>query len=115
MTPVSVDGELARVTEPWRPRVIARLNGHEVKVARLHGPFVWHAHDVDELFWVVRGRLRIEFRDGAVELGPGEITVVPAHVEHRPVAEREVEVALFEPAGVVNTGDAPASALTAPA
>ena len=93
---------------------MAELNGQEVKVARVLGTFVWHAHDVDELFWVVRGRLRIELRDGAVDLGPGELYVVPAGVEHRPVAEAEVEMVLFEPAGVVNTGDAPPSALTAP-
>lgn len=103
-----------QVTEPWRPQVVATLNGQEVKVARVHGTFVWHAHEVDELFWVVRGRLRIELRDGAIELGPGELVVVPRGVEHRPVADEEVELVLFEPAGVVNTGDAPPSALTAP-
>jgi len=115
VTPVSIAAELASVTEPWRPRVVAELNGQQVKVARLQGAFVWHAHDVDEMFWVVSGHLRIELRDGAVDLGPGEITVIPAGVEHRPVAEDEVEVVLYEPVGVVNTGDAPASDLTAPA
>ena len=114
MTPISIAHELKAVTEPWRPRVVAELNGQQVKVARLRGAFVWHKHDVDELFWVVRGSLRIELRDGAVELGPGEIAVVPAGVEHRPVATEEAEIALFEPAGVVNTGDAPVSELTAP-
>ena len=112
--PISLPDAFGAVAEPWRPRVVAELNGQEVKVARLDGAFVWHAHpDADELFWVVRGRLRIEFRDGAVRLGPGEVLVVPRGVEHRPVAEEEVEVVLFEPAGVVNTGDAPPSALTA--
>ena len=115
---VSLSDELAAVVEPWRPRVVATLNGQEVKVARLRGAFVWHRHDVDELFWVLRGRLRIELREAgaerAVELGPGEVLVVPRGVEHRPVAEGEVEIALFEPAGVVNTGDAPPSAFTAP-
>ena len=114
MVKVTLSDAFAAVTEPWRPLVVAELNGQEVKVARLEGPFVWHRHDVDELFWVVRGRLRIELRDGAVELGPGELAVVPAGVEHRPVAEAEVEVVLFEPAGVVNTGDAAPSELTAP-
>lgn len=114
MTPVSIAGQLAAVTEPWRPRVVAELNGQQVKVARLTGAFVWHAHDVDEMFWAVSGHLRIELRDGAVELGPGEIVVIPAHTEHRPVAESEVEIVLFEPIGVVNTGDAPVSGLTAP-
>ena len=115
---VSLAAELAAVAEPWRPRVVARLNGQEVKVARLTGAFVWHRHKVDELFWVLRGRLRIELREAggerAVELGPGEILVVPRGTEHRPVADEEVEIALFEPAGVVNTGDAPPSAFTAP-
>ncbi len=115
MTPVvSVARELGAVAEPWRPRVVAELNGQEVKVARLLGAFVWHRHDVDEMFWVVKGQLRIELRDGEVALGPGELAVIPAGTEHRPVADEEVEVVLFEPAGVVNTGDAPASALTAP-
>ena len=113
MTPVSIARELAAVTEPWRPRVVADLNGQQVKVARLLGTFVWHRHDVDELFWVVRGRLRIDLRGGEIRLGPGEIAVVPAGVEHRPVADQEVELVLFEPAGVVNTGDAPVSDLTA--
>ncbi len=111
---VALAEAFASVTEHWRPHVVAELNGQEVKVARVQGAFVWHTHDVDEMFWVVRGRLRIELRDGAVELGPGELYVVPAGVEHRPVAEAEVEMVLFEPAGVVNTGDAAPSALTAP-
>jgi mannose-6-phosphate isomerase-like protein (cupin superfamily) len=98
----------------WRPHVVAELNGQEVKVVRIKGEFVWHTHEVDELFWVIRGRLRIELRDGVVELGPNELFVAPRGTEHRPVAEEEVELVLFEPAGVVNTGDAPASELTAP-
>jgi len=112
---VTLAEKLAGLTEYWRPHVIAELNGQEVKVVRIRGEFVWHKHDVDELFWVVRGHLRIELRDGAVELGPNELYVVPRGTEHRPVAEEEVELVLFEPAGVVNTGDAPASELTAPA
>lgn len=112
--PLSLADAFASVTEHWRPQVVAALNGQEVKVVRVRGPFVWHRHAVDELFWVISGRLRIELRDGAVELGPGELHVVPAGVEHRPVADVEVEMVLIEPAGVVNTGDAPASALTAP-
>ena len=120
--PVDLAAELAAVAEPWRPRIVASLNGQEVKVARLRGPFVWHAHDdADELFRVLSGRLRIEL-DGRdpVLLNPGEVFVVPRGVRHRPVAvdERgnpgECEVALFEPADVVNTGDAEPSVLTAP-
>jgi mannose-6-phosphate isomerase-like protein (cupin superfamily) len=112
---INLDAKFRELRELWRPHVIAELNGQEVKVARIRGEFVWHSHDVDELFWVVRGRLRIELREGAVELGPNELYVVPRGTEHRPVAEEEVELVLFEPAGVVNTGDAPPSGLTAPA
>lgn len=115
LQPVTLERELDAVSEPWRPRVVARLNGQEVKVVKLKGPFVWHKHDdADELFWVLRGQLRIEFRDGEVRLGPGELVVIPRGVEHRPVADEEVDVALFEPAGVVNTGDAETSVFTAP-
>ncbi len=115
MAKINVDDKLRQLTEHWRPHVIAELNGQEVKVVRIKGEFVWHKHDVDELFWVMRGDLRIDLRDGAVQLGPNDLYVVPSGVEHRPVAEEEVELVLFEPAGVVNTGDAPASDLTAPA
>jgi mannose-6-phosphate isomerase-like protein (cupin superfamily) len=96
--------------ETWEPRILAELNDQHVKVARLDGEFVWHAHDdADELFYVVDGDLTIEYRDDeqadAVHLGPGELTVAPAGVEHRPVAHEESKVVLFEPAGTTNTGD----------
>lgn len=98
--------KLARFDERWSPRVVAELNGQHVKLAKLEGEFVWHAHvDEDELFLVLEGRLRIELRDGAVELGPGQMVVVPRGVEHRPVAAGEVHVLLFEPAGTLNTGN----------
>ena len=99
----------ASFDERWAPRVAARLNGQAVKLARLEGEFVWHAHsEADELFWVIDGGpLVIEFRDReAVELSPGELAVVPAGVEHKPVARTEAEIALFEPAETRNTGDA---------
>lgn len=112
---VSVGEKLALVTEHWRPKVIASLNGQEVKLVRVQGEFVWHHHeDVDELFWVLKGELTIEFRDGAVTLGPGELLVVPRGVEHRPVAREEVEMMLFEPSGVLNTGNVTDTQLTAP-
>jgi len=103
--------------ETWEPRLLAELNDQQVKVARLDGEFVWHAHeDADELFYVVDGDLTIEYRDDeredAVHLGPGDLTVAPAGVEHRPVAHEETKVALFEPAGTTNTGDAADSDLT---
>jgi len=93
--------------EHWSPRLAAELNGQAVKLAKLDGEFVWHHHDdADELFFVVSGSLRIELRDRAdVELGPGELVVVPAGVDHRPVADAETEVLLFEPAETRNTGN----------
>lgn len=98
--------KLGRFDERWSPRVVAELNGQHVKLAKLEGEFVWHAHaNEDELFLVLEGRLRIELRDGVVELGPGQMAVVPRGVEHRPVAAGEVHVLLFEPAGTLNTGN----------
>lgn len=97
--------KLARFEERWSPRIVAELNGQQVKLAKLEGSFVWHSHvDEDELFLVLEGKLTIELRDGRVELGAGQMVVVPRGVEHRPVAEGEVHVLLFEPAGTVNTG-----------
>lgn len=107
MDKVNLAEKLALVDDHWNPRVVAELNGQHVKVVKLRGDFVWHAHaHEDELFWVVRGRLRLELRDRAFELGPGEFLVVPRGVEHRPVADEEVELVLFEPATTLNTGDA---------
>jgi mannose-6-phosphate isomerase-like protein (cupin superfamily) len=98
--------KLSRFDELWSPRIVAELNGQHVKLAKIEGEFVWHSHaDEDELFLVLSGRLRIELRDGAVVLDPGQMVVVPRGVEHRPVADGEVHVLLFEPAGTLNTGD----------
>jgi mannose-6-phosphate isomerase-like protein (cupin superfamily) len=93
--------------EQWAPRVAAELNGQAVKLAKVEGEFVWHSHeDADELFLVVSGELDIEFRDReAATLEEGELLVVPAGVEHRPVADEEAEILLFEPAETRNTGD----------
>lgn len=107
MIPPAVNLERAfeRVTEHWSPRVVAELNGQYVKVAKLRGEFVWHDHaGEDELFLVVRGRLTIQFEDGAVTLGPGECCVVPRGVRHNPVAEEECWIVLFEPAETRHTG-----------
>jgi mannose-6-phosphate isomerase-like protein (cupin superfamily) len=112
---VNLAAALARITEHWRPRVVAQLNGQEVKLVKLRGEFVWHHHDAeDELFLVVRGRLRVEFPDSAVELDAGELLVVPRGVEHRTLAAEETEVLLFEPAGTRNTGNVEHPSLTAP-
>lgn len=93
--------------EHWQPKVVAEMNDYQFKVVKLKGDFVWHDHkDTDETFIVIEGRLRIDFRDGAVEIGAGEMFVVPKGVEHKPYAENEVKMMLIEPRGVLNTGDA---------
>lgn len=112
---VNLTDRSASITEHWRPRVVGELNGQVVKLARLKGEFVWHHHEAeDELFLVLSGRLRMEFRDGVRELGPGEMIVVPRGVEHRPVATEETTILLFEPLGVRNTGNVVHPTLTAP-
>jgi mannose-6-phosphate isomerase-like protein (cupin superfamily) len=116
MEKVNLEEKFAAFTEHWRPKIVAELNGQEVKLVKFRGEFVWHQHEVeDELFLVWRGRMRIEFRDRKVELDPGEFLVVPHGVEHRTAADEEAEVVLFEPTATRNTGSAPDSALTAPA
>ena len=93
-------------TDQWQPKVIAEMNDYQFKVVKLQGDFIWHDHkDTDETFIVIEGTLRIDFRDGGVEIGPGEMFVVPKGVEHKPFAEREVKLMLIEPRGVRNTGE----------
>src|SRR5229473_2145044 len=90
----------------WKPKIVGELNGQQVKLVKFQGPFVWHHHDhEDELFLVVNGRFRMEFRDRHVWLEEGEFLIVPRGVEHRPVAAAEVSVLLFEPASTLNTGN----------
>jgi mannose-6-phosphate isomerase-like protein (cupin superfamily) len=106
MNKVNLSEQLARITAHWQPRIAGELNGQQVKLVKFKGPFIWHSHEhEDELFLVVRGRFRMELRDGDVELREGELLIVPRGVEHRPVADEEVEVMLFEPAGTLNTGN----------
>ena len=106
MEAINLARKLGQFAEHWQPKVIAELNGQQVKLVKFQGPFVWHHHEnEDELFWVLKGRLRMEFRDGSVWLEPGELIVVPRGVEHRPCADEEVHVALFEPATTLNTGN----------
>jgi mannose-6-phosphate isomerase-like protein (cupin superfamily) len=106
MDKFNLDEKLARIPDAWNPRVVAELNGQHVKLVKLQGPFVWHAHErEDEMFLVLHGRLRMELRDRTIELGQGDAFVVPRGVEHRPVAEEEASVLLFEPATTLNTGD----------
>jgi mannose-6-phosphate isomerase-like protein (cupin superfamily) len=103
---ISLADKLGDFVEYWQPRTVAEFNGHDVMVVKAKGEFVWHKHDeTDDFFLVLRGRLVIQLRDGDVELGPGELFVVPKGVEHRPVAEEEVHIMLIEPSGTPNTGD----------
>ena len=105
--PIKLDEKLARFSQHWSPRVVAELNDYQFKLVKLAGEFVWHAHaDTDEVFIVLQGAMRIEFRDGEVALRAGEMFVVPKGVEHRPCAEEECSVMLVEPRGVINTGEA---------
>jgi mannose-6-phosphate isomerase-like protein (cupin superfamily) len=103
---VNVREKLALFRDHWSPKIVGELNGQHVKLVKFQGEFVWHKHDLeDELFLVIKGRFRMEFRDRAIELGEGEFLIVPRGVEHRPVADEEVHVLLFEPSGTLNTGD----------
>jgi mannose-6-phosphate isomerase-like protein (cupin superfamily) len=112
---ISLDEKFARFTERWRPKVIANLNGQEVKIVKVEGEFPWHHHESeDEFFLVWKGRFRVEFRDRVVEMLPGECLLVPRGLEHRTCADEEAEVVLFEPAGVVNTGNVTDATYTAP-
>ncbi len=107
MTKVNLAEKLATIHEHWSPRIAGELNGQHVKLVKFKGEFVWHRHEgEDELFLVVAGRFRMDFRDREVWLEVGEFLIVPRGVEHRPVAEEEVHILLFEPAGTLNTGDA---------
>ena len=103
---VNMGQKFASFDEHWNPKIAGELNGQHVKLVKLLGEFVWHHHDEeDELFLVVKGRFRMEFRDREVWIEEGEFIVVPRGVEHRPVAEEEAHVLLFEPASTLNTGN----------
>ena len=115
MNKVNLAEKLALINEHWSPKVVGELNGQEVKVVKFQGEFPWHHHETeDEMFMALKGNFRIEFRDKTVELEPGEFIVVPHGVEHRPVAEKEVEVLLFEPANTKNTGNVDDEEFTVP-
>ena len=103
---INFAAKLALFDDRWQPRVIAQMNDYQFKLVKIEGDFVWHSHaDTDETFIVLAGRLRIDFRDGAVHLGPGEMYVVPRGVEHKPFAEGEVRMLLVDPCCVRNTRD----------
>ena len=106
MDGVNLARKLATFSEHFKPRTVGQFNGHDLMVVKVKGPFVWHRHeDTDDFFLVLKGRIRIELRDGSIELGPGELFVVPKGVEHRPVAEGETHVVLVEPKSTLNTGN----------
>lgn len=103
--PINLQGKLSLFDEQWTPKVIAEMNDYQFKLVKLEGDFVWHDHpETDETFLVIEGSLRIDFRDGQVHLGAGDMFVVPKGVEHKPYAESEVKLMLIEPRGVLNTG-----------
>lgn len=112
---INLQEKLSKFSEHWSPKIIAQLNDYHLKLAKVQGEFVWHDHpDTDEVFIVVKGHLTILFRDGMVSLHEGEMFVVSKGIEHKPVAEQECHILLIEPAGLVNTGSATDSELTAP-
>jgi mannose-6-phosphate isomerase-like protein (cupin superfamily) len=115
MNKASLAEKFGLIHEHWRPKVVAQLNGQEVKLVKFQGAFPWHRHErEDEMFLVWRGQMTIEFRDRRVNLEEGEFCVVPRGVEHRTLAETEVEVILFEPAQTRNTGNVVDEKFTAP-
>lgn len=110
MNKINLDQKLSLIMDHWNPHIAAELNGQYVKLVKFQGPFTWHHHEnEDELFLVVKGRFRMEYREAETEqsiwIEPGEMIVVPRGVEHRPVADDECEVLLFEPVSTLNTGN----------
>jgi len=106
MQKINIAEKLSQFTDYWNPRIVGELNGQQVKLAKFKGEFIWHKHDnEDEMFLVINGKFSMEFRDKRVDLNEGEFLIVPRGVEHRPVAENEVSVMLFEPATTLNTGN----------
>jgi mannose-6-phosphate isomerase-like protein (cupin superfamily) len=106
MSKVNVEEKLSLFNEQWQPKIVGELNGQYVKLVKFQGPFVWHHHDnEDEMFFVVKGRFRMEYEDHDEWIEEGEFVIVPRGVEHKPVAEEEAHVLLFEPASTLNTGN----------
>ena len=115
MEKINLAEKFALINDHWRPKTVGELNGQEIKLVKFIGEFPWHHHEhEDEMFMAVKGNFRLEFRDKTVELKPGEFVIVPRGVEHRPVADAEVEVLLFEPKNVKNTGNVTDTQYTAP-
>lgn len=105
-SPINFAAKYALFNEQWTPKVVAEMNDYQFKVVKIQGDFIWHSHaDTDETFIILEGELRIDFRDGFVTIGAGEMYVVAKGIEHKPSAEHEVKLLLIEPRGVLNTGD----------
>jgi len=103
---VNIHNKLSLFSDYFNPRIVGELNGQQVKLAKFQGAFIWHKHDhEDEMFYVIKGSFHMEYRDKIIKLNKNEFLIVPRGVEHRPVAEKEVAIMLFEPASIVNTGD----------
>ncbi len=112
-TPVNLRDKLSQFSDQWSPKIVAEMDGFHFKLAKLEGNFVWHTHpDTDEAFFIIEGRLRIDFRDGSVTLNSGEMLIVPKGVEHKPFAESECHVMILVRKGTINTGDAATSEVT---
>ena len=113
MNKINLAEKLSLFSQHWSPKLVGAVDDYEIKLVKLKGDFVWHKHDHDdELFLVIKGRFRMEFRDRDIWVEEGEFLIVPRGVEHRPVAEEEVHILLFEPASTVNTGNLEASEMT---
>ena len=106
MNKVNIDEKLSLFSEHWDPKIVGELNGQYVKLVKFKDEFVWHKHDTeDEMFFVIKGKFKMEYRDRTVEINENEFVIVPRGVEHKPVAPEEVSVMLFEPKTILNTGD----------
>ncbi len=106
MNKVNLEEKFSAVAEYWQPKIIGELNGQHVKIARVKGSFAWHLHEnEDELFMVIKGKLKIHLKEKTVQLNEGEFFIVPKGIEHKPSAEEEVHLMMFEPAGTLNTGN----------
>ena len=107
LKPINITSKFSLFSEQWSPRIIAQMNDYHFKIAKIQGEFVWHSHpETDETFIVIHGNMKIQFRDGAVNLAAGEMFIVPKGIEHKPIADQECHILMVELAGTVNTGDA---------
>ena len=112
--PTNINDKFKLFSQQWQPKVIATMNDYEFKIAKIEGEFIWHSHkETDETFIVIKGEIEIKFRDGSVKVKEGEMFVIPAGVEHKPISKKESQIMLIEPKGVVNTGEEVPNTLTA--